>query len=179
MEGLDMDTTPETVTDVKTFRGRSLEEVLPQIRAELGADAIVVRRREGLAGGVAGFFQRSFVEVEARAAHEDEEPLGARNDRATAEGFASPAIQALVEQASPFADALARAAVGLLQDPEGRRELGRRAHAYVVRNHSPGSYVARLERVLADARTARTGVAPPLASTTASAAGDVRERLVR
>ena len=100
-----MDTTSET----KTFRGRSLEEVLPQIRAELGADAIVVRRREGLAGGVAGFFQRSYVEVEARAAHDDEKPLEARNDRATAEGLASPAIHALVDQAAPFADALASA----------------------------------------------------------------------
>jgi flagellar biosynthesis GTPase FlhF len=100
-----MDTTAET----KTFRGRSLEEVLPQIRAELGADAIVVRRREGLAGGVAGFFQRSYVEVDARPALDDEKPLEARNDRATAEGLASPAIQALVDQAAPFADALARA----------------------------------------------------------------------
>jgi flagellar biosynthesis GTPase FlhF len=104
-----MDTTSETVTDVKTFRGRSLEQVLPQIRAELGADAIVVRRREGLAGGLAGFFQRSYVEVEARPAHDDEKPLEARNDRATAEGLSSPAIQALVDQAAPFADALARA----------------------------------------------------------------------
>jgi flagellar biosynthesis GTPase FlhF len=102
---MDMDTTSET----KTFRGRSLEEVLPQIRADLGADAIVVRRREGLAGGVAGFFQRSYVEVDARAALEDEKPLEARNDRATAEGLSSPAIQALVDQAAPFADALARA----------------------------------------------------------------------
>ena len=100
-----MDTTSET----KTFRGRSLEEVLPQIRADLGADAIVVRRREGLAGGVGGFFQRSYVEVEARPAHDDEKPLEARNDRATAEGLASPAIRALVDQAAPFADALAKA----------------------------------------------------------------------
>jgi flagellar biosynthesis GTPase FlhF len=102
---MDMDTTSET----KTFRGRSLEEVLPQIRADLGADAIVVRRREGLAGGVGGFFQRSYVEVEARAAHDDEKPLEARNDRATAEGLSSPAIRALVDQAAPFADALASA----------------------------------------------------------------------
>jgi flagellar biosynthesis protein FlhF len=109
MEGVDMDTTQETVTDVKTFRGRSLEEILPQIRAELGADAIVVRRREGLAGGVGGFFQRSYVEVDARPAHDDEKPLEARNDRATAEGLASPAIRALVDQAAPFADALASA----------------------------------------------------------------------
>jgi flagellar biosynthesis protein FlhF len=102
---MDMDTTSET----KTFRGRSLEEVLPQIRADLGADAIVVRRREGLAGGVGGFFQRSYVEVEARAAHDDEKPLEARNDRATAEGLSSPAIRALVDQAAPFADALTSA----------------------------------------------------------------------
>src|SRR5215207_11345762 len=95
--------------EIKTFRGRSLEEVLPQVRSELGADAIVVRRREGLAGGVGGFFQRSFVEVEARPALDDEKPLEARNDRDTAEGLASPAIRALVDQAAPFADALARA----------------------------------------------------------------------
>src|SRR5262249_18168572 len=99
MTRVDMNTTNETVTDVKTFRGRSVEEARPQLRAELGADAIVVRRREGLAGGVGGFFQRSYVEVEARAAHDDEKPLEARNDRATAEGLASPAIQALVDQA--------------------------------------------------------------------------------
>ena len=53
--------------DVKTFRGRSLEELLPQIRAELGPDAIVLRRREGRGGGVGGFFQRPYVEVDARA----------------------------------------------------------------------------------------------------------------
>jgi flagellar biosynthesis protein FlhF len=94
---------------VRTFRGRSLEEVLPRVREELGADAIVLRRREGLAGGVGGFFQRPFVEVEARRPQPGETPDLTRNDRATAEGLSSPAIQALVEQASPFADALARA----------------------------------------------------------------------
>ncbi|HEX8101130.1 MAG TPA: hypothetical protein VF533_00820 [Solirubrobacteraceae bacterium] len=99
--------------EVKIFRGRSLEEVLPQIRAELGPDAIVLRRREGLTGGIGGFFQRPYVEVEAsgpdggatlRAAADA--ALEARNDRATAEGMASPAIQLLLDQASPFADQL-------------------------------------------------------------------------
>src|SRR5690348_2440720 len=103
-----MDTTT-SAPDVQTFRGRSLEEVLPQVREALGPDAIVLRRREGLAGGVGGFFQRPFVEVEARRPLEDELEGIARNDRATAEGLASPAIQALVDQASPFADALSRA----------------------------------------------------------------------
>src|SRR3954454_11923983 len=110
------------MSDVKTFRGRTLDEVLPQIRAELGADAIVLRRREGLAGGVGGFFQRSYVEVDARAAAAGDQVLEARNDRATAEGLASPAIQALVDQAAPFADALARA--------EG--SVGERAHEVLM-----------------------------------------------
>ncbi|HEX4805244.1 MAG TPA: hypothetical protein VFU94_05030, partial [Conexibacter sp.] len=54
-------------TDVQTFRGRTLEEVLPQIRSELGPDAVVVRQRDGLVGGIGGFFQQRFVEVDARA----------------------------------------------------------------------------------------------------------------
>src|SRR4051794_31463445 len=96
--------------DVKTFRGRSLEEILPQIREELGPDAIVLRRREGLTGGVGGFFQRPYVEVDARGPLGDESPLEIRSDRATADGLSSPAVQALFEQATPFADALAAAA---------------------------------------------------------------------
>lgn len=57
------------MTDVKTrtYQGGTLEELLPQIRDELGDDAIVVRQREGLKGGVGGFFQKRCVEVEARA----------------------------------------------------------------------------------------------------------------
>src|SRR4051794_33701278 len=96
--------------DVKTFKGRSLEELLPQIRAELGPDAIVLRRREGLSGGVGGLFQRPYVEVDARAPSAGERSLEIRSDRATAEGLSSPAVQALFEQATPFADALAAAA---------------------------------------------------------------------
>ena len=41
---------------VRTYRGRTLEELLPQIRDELGPDAIILRQREGLIGGVGGFF---------------------------------------------------------------------------------------------------------------------------
>ncbi|MFL5750247.1 MAG: hypothetical protein ACJ767_06520, partial [Chloroflexota bacterium] len=59
-----------TTTDepgVKTFRGESLEELLPQIRDELGPDAVILRQRDGLKGGVGGFFQKRCVEVDARA----------------------------------------------------------------------------------------------------------------
>ena len=53
-------------TDTRVYRGKSLEEVLPKVKAELGPDAVVLRRRDGLVGGVGGFFQRPFVEIEAR-----------------------------------------------------------------------------------------------------------------
>jgi flagellar biosynthesis GTPase FlhF len=101
-----------TTSDVRTFRGKSLDEVLPQVRDALGPDAIVLRRREGLQGGVAGFFQRPFVEVDARSPLPDEVEPVPRNDRATEEGLRSQVVRALVEQASPFADALARAERG-------------------------------------------------------------------
>src|SRR5271170_5331851 len=49
----------------RVYRGRSVDELVPQIQRELGADAIIVRRREGLTGGVLGFFQHPYVEIEA------------------------------------------------------------------------------------------------------------------
>lgn len=65
------------MTETKTFRGSSLEEVLPKIKADLGPDAEIVRQREGLTGGVGGFFQRACIEVDARAAEPaDSEPAG-------------------------------------------------------------------------------------------------------
>ena len=53
-------TEPET----KTYRGASLEELLPQIRDELGPDAVIMRQREGIVGGVGGFFGKKCVEVD-------------------------------------------------------------------------------------------------------------------
>src|SRR5947208_16251566 len=53
------------MSEVKTFRGLSLAEVEAKVRAELGDDAVIVRQREGLTGGVGGFFQRRVFEVEA------------------------------------------------------------------------------------------------------------------
>jgi flagellar biosynthesis protein FlhF len=55
-----------STTATKTFRARSLSDALAQVREELGPDAVVLRRREGLEGGVAGFFQKAVVEIEAQ-----------------------------------------------------------------------------------------------------------------
>jgi flagellar biosynthesis protein FlhF len=120
-------------TDTKTYRGRTLEEVLPKIKADLGPDAEIVRQRSGLAGGVGGFFQRQMVEVEARAPEEvrprrrfdayDEEPAGRRTtddgvreeletfvpELPIEEGMSAPGIQEIFRQAAPFADQLGAA----------------------------------------------------------------------
>lgn len=52
-------------TPTRVYRGTSVEEILPRIREELGPDAIVVRSRDGIVGGIAGFFGRRCVEIEA------------------------------------------------------------------------------------------------------------------
>jgi flagellar biosynthesis GTPase FlhF len=113
-------------TKMKTYRGASIEELLPRIRADLGPDAVIVSRREGLIGGFGGFFQKRCVEVDAKAGgpridvYDDggegpetviEPPVvtethPVRNDAATREGLETPAVQRLVGEAKPFADLL-------------------------------------------------------------------------
>lgn len=109
---------PET----KTYRGATLEELLPTIRAELGPDAVITRQREGLIGGVGGFFQKKCVEVEA-AALGSGQPLSTMPAQrvvdsydtagleATPEELATPVMQKLIDQASPFADHLESAEI--------------------------------------------------------------------
>src|SRR3954454_21741693 len=121
-------------TDTKTYRGRTLEEVLPKIKAELGPEAEIVRQRSGLTGGVGGFFQRQCVEVEARPPEQlrprrrfdayDEDPselaVGSRHpaepevetfvpELPIEEGLSAPGIQEIFRQAAPFAEQLSSA----------------------------------------------------------------------
>lgn len=68
---------------VRTFTGADLHELLPQIKAQLGEDAIILARRDGTTGGLGGFFARRTVEVDAIAAarqvdvRDDDDFLGA------------------------------------------------------------------------------------------------------
>src|SRR3954452_14626705 len=124
-------------TDTKTYRGRTLEEVLPKIKADLGPDAEIVRQRSGLTGGVGGFFQRQCVEIDAKAPVErerrrrfdayDEDPgrPAARGPQPAepepdpfdsfipelpeSEGLSAPGIQEIFRQAEPFAEQLSQA----------------------------------------------------------------------
>jgi flagellar biosynthesis protein FlhF len=113
------------VSQSRTYRGKTLEEILPRIRAELGPDAVITRQREGLAGGIGGFFQKKFVEVEAHAGApkvdftDDSDALPdllqktesrvtshESPDPALQEGLTSTAIQRVMDQAAPFAEKL-------------------------------------------------------------------------
>jgi hypothetical protein len=128
----------------RTYRGTSLEELLPRIRQELGPDAVVTHRREGIVGGIGGFFGRRCVEVEA-SLPEPAAPSFAARSATLAYGAAvrpshdhlpkldaaggtpgpgEPADgvlgQALLDQAAPFADHLAvaeRAGLAVELDP--------------------------------------------------------------
>ena len=83
---------------VRTYRGRKLEDLIPQIREELGPDAIILREREGLMGGINGFFAQRFVEIEARAG-------APRIDLYDEEPFDDDSFASRLEQApTPFSD---------------------------------------------------------------------------
>ena len=92
------------MSDVKTYRGRGLEELIPQIRAELGDDAVILRQREELEGGVGGFFAKKFVEVDAMRP----EPEAAPSLDVTDDSEASPFAQQLaaIEAELPPAPAI-------------------------------------------------------------------------
>ncbi len=50
---------------IKQFTGGSLEELLPQIRAEIGDDAVILETKRVVRGGIGGFFGREGIEVTA------------------------------------------------------------------------------------------------------------------
>jgi flagellar biosynthesis GTPase FlhF len=97
------------LTGVRTYRGRKLEDLIPQIRAELGPDAIILRQREGLMGGVGGFFAQKCVEVDAQAAqhtpsidiYDEDEPVSGW-DEGLAE-LVAPAPEAEPAPSAPHA----------------------------------------------------------------------------
>ena len=113
-----MHTMPET----RTYQGASLEELLPRIREELGAGAVITRRREGVTGGFAGFFGKRCIEVEAQAgapvqavparsvfdAYDTvrEPELDMDSDLDLGVDADGPVMRSFIEQASPFADVL-------------------------------------------------------------------------
>src|SRR6059058_5080148 len=58
---------PGPKIETRSYRGASLEELLPRIQEELGPDAVIVRRREGVVGGFGGFFGKKCIELQVQA----------------------------------------------------------------------------------------------------------------
>lgn len=104
----------------RVYRGRSVAELIPRIQADLGPEAIVLRRRSGLEGGLGGFFQRPFVEIEARAGggRVDLYDGGAETPALESIGGLRPESAPQIEQApqpdpSVFANALQAAGIAI------------------------------------------------------------------
>jgi flagellar biosynthesis protein FlhF len=66
---------------VKSFQGRSLEEILPEIRSDLGPNAVVLSQKQLIAGGVGGFFGTRMLEVVAADRMPSDEELIDLDDR--------------------------------------------------------------------------------------------------
>ncbi len=102
-------------SETRTYRGSSVDELIPRIQRELGDDAIILRRREGLTGGVLGFFQRSFVEIDAVSGHPrvdvyDEEPIPVARVERSVGAYVTEQLAALAGTGrTDFAEALASA----------------------------------------------------------------------
>ena len=145
------------MAESRTYQGASLEELLPQIRADLGAGAVITRRREGVTGGFAGFFGKRCVEVEAQAGG----PVSAipardvfdayDSSREPADDDGGPVMRSLIQQASPFADALDEAlAQGDIVESPAERIRGSRPG--VDERHGRGLCTARSRRGLGRGR---------------------------
>jgi flagellar biosynthesis GTPase FlhF len=116
----------------RTFRGASLEELLPQIREELGPDALITRQRDGIVGGFGGFFGKKTVEVEAQPAGSPLSPQSAtlsqpsrldlydtsEAEAETARPTTNRLLDELYRQASPFAERLTEAEQAVEESPE-------------------------------------------------------------
>ncbi|MEW6583075.1 MAG: hypothetical protein AB1416_09980, partial [Actinomycetota bacterium] len=50
---------------IRQFTGATIDEILPQVRDELGDDALIISTRRVAKGGIGGFFGRELIEVTA------------------------------------------------------------------------------------------------------------------
>jgi Meckel syndrome type 1 protein len=154
----------------RTYRGRTIEELLPRIREELGDHAVVLRQREGLGGGLGGFFQKAFVEVDARAGGPRVDVTDEEDEEAAAQAEPAP-----FEPLEPPLERPAPAGFGnLLADAY-------RAAPDLFPDHVPDELVHEAMPDLAAAEnraSAAAAPAPAPAPAPSKAAAAVREALV-
>jgi flagellar biosynthesis GTPase FlhF len=132
---------------VHTYRGRTLEDLLPRIHSELGPDAVILDERERLLDGVGGFSAQSFVEVDAR-----------RHDGPPAANSQQTASADLEPRAQPHHREPAVAEAPTLPVPETTESGGARVTAPTARRFETAVFMNRLRQASAvvpdDARDA-------------------------
>jgi flagellar biosynthesis protein FlhF len=120
----------KALMDSKQFTGATIDEVLPQIREELGEDAVILSTRRVVRGGIGGFFGREAVEVTAAAGELPAEPApqpdAVQNRRSAVApngGERTGAVEPAGEEpeATPFSRALS---ARLAAAQEAERALG-------------------------------------------------------
>jgi len=139
------------MSTTKTYRASSLTDALAQVRAELGPDAVVVRRREGLHGGLAGFFQKAVVEIEAHSGA----GIDLRDDDAPAMPDVAPTLTREAATAG-FAAALATAT----RNPDPRPYANPAIDAIPMARDSAPEVGPSMTAVAAGAATAAAATAP-------------------
>lgn len=82
---------------IKQFTGTTIDEILPQIREELGEDALILATRRVTRGGLGGFFGREALEVTAAQG-------GTRDEiaRANLDAAARPGEEHMSDERAPF-----------------------------------------------------------------------------
>jgi flagellar biosynthesis protein FlhF len=126
---------------IKQFAADTIDEVLAQVRAELGEDAMILQTKRVVRGGIGGFFGREGVEVTAAAGAEQ----GAANREAAA-SVVAPSVDAI------DAGAPAEPAPDAPEDPFRRHLDGRLAaaeeaeEAFVPATPAPASPAAAYAR---------------------------------
>ena len=114
---------------IKQFAADTIDEVLAQVRAELGEDALILQTKRVVRGGVGGFFGKEGVEVTAAAGAD---PAAANMEAAAS--VAAPSLDVLDTPeaevpATPALPAPAPPADEPAEDPFRRHLDGRLAAA--------------------------------------------------
>jgi flagellar biosynthesis protein FlhF len=117
---------------MKTYAGRSLADIVPQIRDELGSGAVILKQRPIRTGGVGGFFAKTGIEVLAAESDPTAEPAPA----AAAPASPRPAPASVAPAAAgATATAVAPRTQVDVQDGESREALLRETFAEALRAH--------------------------------------------
>ncbi|WP_217915217.1 hypothetical protein [Miltoncostaea marina] len=87
---------------IKQFSGATIDDVLTQVRAELGEEAVILQTKRVVTGGIGGFFGRAGVEVTAAKGLPADEGERANREAAASVAVAeAPAAPAAGEAPAP------------------------------------------------------------------------------